>query len=56
MQVHMMARNIDRVRDHVTSLAAQDIYVEISEQPENQHLSLDKTSFHLNFMKLEYLK
>ena len=56
MKLHLMAKNTERMSDDVTSMAEQVIYVEISEQPENQHLFLDKTSSHLNFMKLEYLK
>ena len=51
-----MAKNIDRVRDDVTSMAKQVICVETGERTENQHLSLDKTSSDPKFMKLVYLK
>ena len=51
MHRHQMADNIERMRNHVTSMAEQVIYCKTGEKPENQHLYLDKTSFDPNFMK-----
>ena len=56
VKLHLMAKNIDHFRDLVASMAKQVIYVKTGERPENQHLSLDKTSSDPKFMKLEYLK
>ena len=56
MKLHLMARNIDHVRDLVASMAKQVIYVKTGERPENKHLIPDQTSSDQNLMKLEYLK
>ena len=56
MHLHLMAENIERMRDHVTSMAEQVIHFKTGEKPENQQFSLDKISFGQNFMKLEYWK
>ena len=51
-----MAKNIERMRDDVTSMAEQAIYFKTGERPENKHLIPDKTLSDQNLMKLDYLK
>ena len=54
--LHLMAKNIERMRDDVTSMAEQAIYFKTGKWPENKHLIPDKTSSDQNLMKLEYFK
>ena len=56
MKLHMMANNIESMRDHVTSMSEHVIYCKTGERPANRHLFSDKTSSDPKFMKLEYLK
>ena len=56
LKLHLMAKNIERMRDDVTSMAEQAIYFKTGKWPENKHLIPDKTSSDQNLMKLEYLK
>ena len=54
MHLHFIAKNIERMGDHVTSLAEQVIYFTTAERPQRPHLSSDKTSSDPNLsMKLE---
>ena len=54
MHLHLIAKNIERMGDHVTSIAEQVIYFTTGELPQSPHLSSDKTSSDPNLsMKLE---
>jgi phosphate transport system protein len=54
MHLHLMAKNIERMGDHVTSIAEQVIYFTTGERPQSPHLSSDKTSSDPNLsMNLE---
>ena len=45
MHLHFMAKNIERMGDHVTSVAEQVIYLSTGERPEEGRRKVDRTSF-----------
>ncbi len=45
MHLHFIAKNIERMGDHVTSIAEQVIYLVTGEMPEDEREKHDKTSF-----------
>lgn len=45
MHLHFIAKNIERMGDHVTSIAEQVIYVVSGEIPDEDRRKLDRTSF-----------
>ena len=44
MHVHFIAKNIERMGDHVTSIAEQVVYMKTGEMPEATRKTLDNTS------------
>ncbi len=45
MHLHFIAKNVERMGDHVTSIAEQVIYLVTGEHPEEARPKADKTSF-----------
>ncbi len=45
MHLHFIAKNIERMGDHVTSIAEQVIYLVTGEMPEEARPKSDETSF-----------
>ncbi len=45
MHLHFIAKNIERMGDHVTSIAEQVVYLVTGEHPEDARPKADKTSF-----------
>ena len=45
MHLHFMAKNVERMGDHVTSVAEQVIYLATGERPDEQRRKGDRTSF-----------
>ncbi|RMH40604.1 MAG: phosphate transport system regulatory protein PhoU [Alphaproteobacteria bacterium] len=45
MHLHFVAKNIERMGDHVTSIAEQVIYLVTGERPEEERKKRDRTSF-----------
>lgn len=45
MHLHFIAKNIERMGDHVTSVAEQVIYLATGEMPDEDRAKSDKTSF-----------
>ena len=44
MHLHFIAKNIERMGDHVTSIAEQVVYLVTGEHPEDDRPKADKTS------------
>ena len=45
MHLHFIAKNIERMGDHVTSIAEQVIYLVTGEMPDDDRPKGDRTSF-----------
>jgi len=45
MHLHFIAKNIERMGDHVTSIAEQVIYLVTGEMPDENRDKQDRTSF-----------
>jgi phosphate transport system protein len=47
MHLHFIAKNIERMGDHVTSIAEQVVYLVTGEKPEDDRQKADRTSIEL---------
>ena len=46
MHLHFIAKNMERVGDHVTSIAEQVVYLVTGKMPDDNRVKKDKTAFH----------